>query len=89
MLLHFTLLESANMAKSKKQAYMKYDPEADVLSWELSRAKIDHAVEMGKVIVHFSPKNIPVLLEILDASRWLKQGERVLKNPQHAVALPV
>jgi len=47
---------------------MKYDPEADVLSWEISNAKIDHAVEMGNAIVHFSPKNIPVLFEILNAT---------------------
>ncbi|MDO8523388.1 MAG: DUF2283 domain-containing protein [bacterium] len=75
------------MKNNKKQAYMKYDSEADVLSWELSGAKIDHAVEMGKMIVHFSPKNIPVLLEILDASGWLKQGEKALKS-RHPVAVP-
>jgi len=56
------------MKNHKKQAYMKYDPEADVLSWEISNAKIDHAVEMGNAIVHFSPKNIPVLFEILNAT---------------------
>lgn len=80
MLLLFILQEKANMQNHKKQAYMKYDPEADVLSWELSGAQIDHAVEMGKMIVHFSPKNVPVLLEILDASGWLKQSEKVFKT---------
>lgn len=66
---------------------MKYDPEADVLSWELSGAKIDHAAEMGKMIVHFSPKNIPVLLEILDASGWLKQSEKAFKT-RRSIAVP-
>lgn len=66
---------------------MKYDPEADVLSWELSGAKIDHAVEMGKMIVHFSPKNIPVLLEILDASWWLKQSEKAFRA-KRPIAVP-
>ncbi|OGF58213.1 hypothetical protein A3B05_03630 [Candidatus Giovannonibacteria bacterium RIFCSPLOWO2_01_FULL_43_160] len=66
---------------------MKYDPEADVLSWELSGAKIDHAVEIGKMIVHFSPKNVPVLLEILDASGWLKQSEKVFRA-KRPIAVP-
>ena len=58
-----------------------------MLSWEISDAKIDHAVEMGKMIVHFSPKNIPVLLEILDASGWLKQSEKAFKT-RRPVAVP-
>lgn len=75
------------MKNSPKQAYIKYDSEADVLSWELSGAKIDHAVEMGNVIVHFSPNNIPVLFEILNASGWLKQSERAFKT-KRPVAVP-
>lgn len=66
---------------------MKYDPEADVLSWEVSGSKIDHAVEMGNVIVHFSPKNLPVLFEILNASGWLKQSEKAFKT-KRPVAVP-
>ena len=75
------------MRNNKKQAYIKYDHEADVLSWELSGTKIDHAVEMGNMIVHFSPKNIPVLLEILDASGWLKQSEKAFKA-KRPIAVP-
>ena len=75
------------MKNHKKQAFIKYDQEADVLSWEISNSKIDHAVEMGNAIVHFSPKNIPVLLEILNASGWLKQSEKAVKT-QRPVMVP-
>ena len=43
--------------KKKNSIKIKYDPEADVLSWELSqKTKIDHATEMENVVVHFSKK---------------------------------
>jgi hypothetical protein len=58
---------------------MKYDPEADVLSWEISRkAKIDYASELGNIVVHFTKNHIPVLLEVLDASRIIPKSERVV-----------
>lgn len=59
---------------------MKYDREADVLSLESNKsAKIDYAKELGDVVVHFTKDNLPVLVEILNASRVLKQKELVGK----------
>lgn len=53
---------------------MKYDSDADVLTLEADRgAKIDYAKELGDVIVHFTKDNLPVLVEILNASHLLKQ----------------
>ncbi len=50
-----------------------YDPDADVLSMESTgHTVIDHAEEMGNLIVHFSKQNKPVLVEVLEASRLFK-----------------
>lgn len=75
------------MKKNKQVAHLKYEPEADVLSWEISSLPIDYAAEMGSVIVHFSKKNVPVLIEILNASQWLKQSEKAFKT-RRPVAVP-
>lgn len=53
---------------------MRYDPEVDVLLVEVSKRAIDHAKEMGPVIVHFTKDEKPVALEILDASRFVTQA---------------
>jgi len=53
---------------------MTYDPQVDVLLVELSKRSIDHAEEMGPVIVHFAKDDKPVALEILDASQFVTQA---------------
>ena len=59
---------------------IKYDHESDVLNWEVSKSsKIDYASEMGNVIVHFTKNNIPVLVEILEASKFLKKNIKSLR----------
>lgn len=51
---------------------ISYDREEDILTLELDAlATIDHAEQVGPVIVHVSPDDKPVLLEILDASSFL------------------
>lgn len=52
---------------------IKYNKEDDVLMMELNDKPIDYAEQSGDIIVHFSPKREAVLLEILDASKFLKQ----------------
>ena len=67
----------------KKQKFkISYEPEADVLTWETGKNEnIDYAQEIGNVVVHFSKKNNPVLIEILEASKFLNQAKRlVFKN---------
>lgn len=72
--------------KSKKDIRTAYDPEADVLSWEISKtAKIDYASEMGNVVVHFSKNNLPVLIEILEATKFLKKSERTMEKAREFV----
>ena len=50
---------------------MSYDRDEDILMVETAPGKIDHAEEMGPIIVHFTKDEKPVVLEILDASEFL------------------
>ncbi len=54
--------------------HMTYDPEVDVLLVEVSKRPIDHAEELGPVIVHFTKAHKPVALEILDASQFVTKA---------------
>ena len=67
--------------KSKSNITISYDPDADVLSWDVaSKARISYATEMGNVIVHFTEKNLPVLIEVLEASKMVKQSTRKIQQ---------
>jgi len=50
---------------------IRYSKDVDALLIELSQGTIDHAEESGQLIVHFTKKGEPVLLEILDARDFL------------------
>lgn len=51
---------------------VKYNREEDVLLIEvLSQGTIDHAEQVDSLIAHFTANGRLVLLEILDASRFL------------------
>ena len=50
---------------------VSYNREEDIMMLEISSDSIDFAEEMGPIIVHFSEKRKPVLLEILDASEFI------------------
>ncbi|HWF62670.1 MAG TPA: DUF2283 domain-containing protein [Nitrospira sp.] len=47
---------------------VQYNRGDDVLTIHLSDGMIDHAEETDGIIVHFSPDDHPVLLEVLEAS---------------------
>ena len=67
---------------------MSYEPEADVLRIETSRKPIDHATEIGNVVVHFSRHDTPVYFEILEASKFLRKATslvRPIRYPLSAV----
>lgn len=59
-----------------------YEPEADVLSYEITNQPIDHAQEIGNIVVHFTKENEPVLVEILEATQFLNQAKN-LKEKNH------
>ncbi len=59
---------------------ISYEPEADVLTWELSDKNIYSAKELGNVVVHFSRTNVPVLIEFLEASKFLTKANKIVRN---------
>jgi len=60
---------------------IEYDPESDVLRWEITKtAPIDHASEMGNVVIHLTKDHLPVLVEVLEASQFLKQSEKTVEK---------
>lgn len=70
---------------STKAGSMGYEPEADILRIEAGRELIDHAAEMGYVVVHFSRRDTPVYFEILEASKFLKKAATLLRPACHPV----
>ena len=59
---------------------VRYSDEEDILMYEVGKEPIDYAEEMDSVIVHFTKEGKPVLLEILDASKFLAQTARATKK---------
>jgi len=68
---------------------MHYDNEANLISWEITGGKIDHAREFGNFIIHFSSAGKPILVEILDASKFVGQLDKIkvgdLKNIEKTI----
>lgn len=63
-----------------------YEKEDDVLNIWLSKKKIDYAQQKGDVISHFSDDNELVYIEILDASKFLREQSKALpKEVKEAV----
>ena len=58
---------------------MIYDIEANILCIEIAKGEISHAREIGDFIIHLSPAGKPILLEILEASKFVGQIDK-LKN---------
>lgn len=65
---------------------MGYDREEGILMVETASGKIDHAEEMGPVIVHFTKEGKPVLLEILDGSEFLSLATKTSIKSQPRVS---
>ena len=59
---------------------MIYDTETNILCVEISKGEINHAHELGNFIIHVSKTEKPILLEILDASKFIGQFDK-LKMP--------
>ena len=47
------------------------------MSWEITKDPIDHAIELGNFIIHLSKTKKPVLIEILNASKFVGQTDEV------------
>ncbi len=55
----------------------RYDKKDDVLMIFLGKGKIDDAQQTGNMIAHLSKKGELLLLEILNASKFLKETSAV------------
>ena len=66
--------------KNKDKIKISYEPEADVLTWEISGKPIDSAKEVGNIVVHFNRNHVPVLIEILEASKFLMATKNLIKG---------
>lgn len=56
---------------------MQYDIETNILSWEIAKDPIDHCLELGNFIIHLSKGKKPVLIEILNASKFVEQKNKI------------
>ena len=75
-------------------AKFSYEPDADVLTWEISGKPINYAKEVGNIVVHFTKNNMPVLVEILEASQFLTRAKSIatkqrISFPQYIIAAGV
>jgi uncharacterized protein YuzE len=60
----------------KTKPYFSYDPEADGVMFSVTEdVNIDYATEFGNIIVSFSSEGNPVLIEILEASKFFKKHQ--------------
>jgi len=73
----------------KNRTKISYEPEADVLMWEITDKPIDYAKEIGNVIVHFTKDGVPVLIEILEASKFLTRAKNLIKKTQISIREPI
>ena len=71
------------MRNKNDQPKINYEPEADVLTYEITNQSIDYAKEIGNIVVHFTKSNIPVLIEILEATRFLKRAKELTSQTAH------
>lgn len=72
----------------KSSPEMIYEPEDDVLNIWFSRKPIDYAEQTGDLIVHFTKDNETVYMEILDASKFLKEANSMLPKKIQKQVLP-
>ena len=66
---------------------MEYDNETNLISWEITGGKIDHAREFGNFIIHLSSSGKPILVEILDASKFVGQVSKLKSDEKLKTAL--
>ena len=74
---------------NNKKSLFQYDPEADVLAWEITGRPIEYAKEAGNVIIHFSKNHSPVLIEILEATKLLSSAVGILEKSGIKLPKPV
>ncbi|MEA3449903.1 MAG: DUF2283 domain-containing protein [Patescibacteria group bacterium] len=68
---------------------MIFDAEANIVSIELAKGKISHVREVGNILIHVSRAGKPILIEILDASKFTGQFDKIQNLKDMKQVLPV
>ena len=68
---------------------MNYDIESNILSWEVARGEIDHVLEVGNFLIHVSKSRKPLYIEILEASKFVGQMEKINIAQEIKKAMPL
>ncbi len=55
---------------------MQYDAETNIMCLEIAKGKISHVHEVGNFLIHVTKNEKPVLIEILDASKFIGQIDK-------------
>ncbi len=71
----------------KNNSKISYEPEADVLRFEVTDKPIDYAKEMGNLVIHFSKEGLPVYVEVLEATKFRKATDKAFSKPAFAVPI--
>ena len=66
----------------------KYYEDADLISWKISKKPFEYAARSGDFVVHYSKDDEPVLIEILNASSFLKEANSMLPKKIQKQVLP-
>ncbi len=66
----------------------KYYEDADLISWKISKKPFEYASRSGDFVVHYSKDDEPVLIEILNASKFLKEANSSLPKKIQKQVLP-
>ena len=61
---------------------VNYEPEANIISFEVGSGTISFAKEMNGTIIHFTAGNKPILIEILQAGNFLTKISKLKKAGQ-------
>ena len=67
---------------------MNYDPETNIAYIELASFPIINTIELGDFIIHLSATNTPVLIEILNASKFKTKLSKINTIPKLETILP-
>ena len=62
-----------------------YDAEANIISLDIVAGDIAYAKEVNGVVIHFTQSHVPVLIEILEASNFLKKLATIKKSAGSAI----
>jgi len=64
---------------------MIYDEENNIALIEISSGKIDHTIELGNFLIHVSKTKKPILIEILEASKFIGEFSKNDKKTLNSI----